>query len=145
MSGATEPLTHIMRTPLPWRDATKTVCGRPASQYRPDLVVPLVDAIAMRQRLGQQRFALVICMTCAHNCSHWVEWDANPVRRMAREMNDSAYGKPDPLVDAELRAIAALIGAHRDEFDRFVAAHIEGAVVTMSELKRRRQTKGRRQ
>lgn len=132
-----EPLTHIMRTSLPWRAATKTVCGRPTEQYRADLVVPLADAVKMRQRLGQQRFALVICMTCANCCNNWSEWDTNPVARMLSEVSDSSRRR-DPVVEAELRAIAALIAAHRDEFDSIVDGHVSGGVVTMGDLRKKR-------
>lgn len=138
-----EPLTHIMRTSLPWRAATKTVCGRPTEQYRADLVVPLADAVKMRQRLGQQRFALAICMTCANCCNNWSEWDTNPVARMLSEVSDSSRRR-DPVVEAELRAIADLIAAHRDEFDNTVEAYTSGGVVTMSDLVRKRQARERR-
>lgn len=136
-----EALTHITRTGLPWRDADKTVCGKPISQYRPELVVNLADALAMQRRLGKQRFALAICMTCAHHVDRWVEWDANPVRRFERELSGNGFngrGSDGELVERELRAIAALIAAHRAEFDDMVAALSDGSVVTMQQLRQKR-------
>lgn len=137
-------LHHICRTSLPWRDATRTVCGKQISQYRPDLVINLADAHAMQRRLGQQRFALTICMTCAHNVGHWAEWDANPIKRFQREINGNGMGsdRNDDQVEHELRAIAALIERHRQEFDDMVAALSDGSVVTMEQLRRSRQAKG---
>lgn len=133
-----EPLTHITRTPLPWRDATKTVCGRPINQYPDSLVVNLTDARAMRRRLGQQRFALAICMTCAHNVDRWVDWDENPIARMEREVTGGGFGKREPTVEAELRAIAALIERHRAEFDEIVEGYVSGDVMTIAQLRNQR-------
>jgi len=139
-----QPLTHITRTPLPWREATKTVCGRPVTQYAVALVINRADAIAMSRRLGQQRFALVICMTCAHNHSRWVEWDESPVHRMEREVTGGAFGKREPELEAELRAIAALIVGHREEFDNLVESILRGDVVTISDLRRQRSQREER-
>lgn len=133
-----EPLTHIARTGLPWRDATKTVCGHPINQYADGLVVNLADAQAMQCRLGQQRFALAICMTCANHVGNWAEWDNDPRVRMAREVTGGDFGKFDPVIVHELRAMAMLIERHRDEFDDAVAAFASGDVVTMRELRQRR-------
>lgn len=138
-----EALTHITRTDLPWRVADKTVCGKLISQYRPELVVNLADAHAMQRRLGRQRFALAICMTCANNVGGWAEWDTNPVMRFQRELNGNGFGRgsDDQLVERELRAIAALIAAHRAEFDDMVTALSDGSVVTMQQLRQKRATR----
>lgn len=138
MTRADEPLTHITRTALPWREATKTVCGHPVAQYPAGLVVNLADARVMQRRLGKQRFALAICMTCAHNVGHWVEWDENPIGRMEREVTGGAFGKREPVLEAELRAIAALIELHREEFDDLVSSYVNRDVVTMAQLRRQR-------
>lgn len=137
-----EPLTHIARTSPPWRDASKTVCGRLISQYADGLVVNLADARAMQRRLGKQRFALAICMTCAHNVGNWAEWDDSPVRRMEREVTGGAFGRREPVIEHELRAIAALIDRHGDEFNELVESFASGDVVTMSDLRRKRAQKG---
>lgn len=136
-----EPLTHISRTPLPWRDPGKTVCGHPIAQYPDHLVVNLADARAMQKRLGKQRFALAICMTCAHNVGHWASWDENPFGRMQREVTGGGFGKREPELEAELRAIATLIAARRDEFDGLVAAFASGDVPTIQQLRQKRASK----
>jgi len=136
-----EPLTHIGRTSLPWREATKTVCGRLIADYADGLVVTLADAQAMQKRLGKQRFALAICMTCAHNVGNWAEWDSHPIARMEREVTGGRWGSPDPVLVAELRAIAALIDQHREDFDAMVAAYVSGDVVSVTELRNRKRRK----
>ena len=133
-----EPLTHIARTPLPWRDSGLTVCGKPVSQYVDGLVISLDDARATARRLGKQRFAMTHCMTCASNCTRWAKWEDDPRARMAREIGYLGPSKTDEIIEAELRAIALLIASHRDEFDALVEAHASGGVVTMQELRRRR-------
>lgn len=135
-----EPLTHIIRTPLPWRAADKTVCGRLVAEYRPELVITIEDARAMSKRLGQQRFALVICMTCAHHIGSWCRWEDNPLSRMEREVSGGGWGRVDPLIVAELRAIAALVEAHRDQFDAAVAAFVNGDVVDIKNLRKGKRT-----
>ena len=137
------PLTHIARTPLPWRIATKTVCGKPIANYPTERVVGLADAVAMQRRMGTQRFVLAICMTCAHNVGKWAEWDADPMRRMEREVTGGGFRKIEPIVEHELRAIAALIAAHRDEFDATVESYASGGIVSMSDLRKQRAAKAR--
>lgn len=130
-----EPLTHVARTSLPWRDADRTVCGHPISQYAEGLVLNLADARAMARRLGQQRFALVICMTCANNAGRWAEWDDNPLMRMEREVTGGGFRKIDEQIVHELRAIGLLIMHHREEFDGLVESFASGDVVTMRDLR----------
>lgn len=133
-----EPLRHIMRTNLPWRPATKTVCGKPASQYAHGLVLSLAEARTMVRDLGKQRAALMLCMTCASHAERWAEWDVSPLARMEREVAGGAFGAPDPLVAAELRAFAMLVERHADEFAELVDSFVRGDVVPMSELRRQR-------
>lgn len=132
------PLTHIARTALPWRDdaLSRTICGHPVSQYAEGRVVNLKDARGDVRRLGRQRFALLYCMTCASWANRWAEWDADPVARMEREITGGAFGKREPIVVHELRAIAALIAAHEDEFREFVQAFASGEVISLADHKR---------
>ena len=132
-------LTHIARPPLPWRDSGKTVCGQPISQYADGRVVGLADAHAMQRRLGKQRFALAICMTCAHNVGRWASWDNDPIARMEREVSGGAFGKRDPILEHELRAIAALIAAHPDEFSDLVSSYADGGVVSLAAHRKERR------
>lgn len=136
-----EPLTHIARPPLPWRDSRLTICGKPIDQYVDGLVLGRVDAIATARRLGKTRFSMTHCMTCANNFDRWIPWEVSPRERLAREMGVVGMTKLEPVIVAELHAIAALIAAHRDEFDELVEAHVSGGVVTMGQLRRQRATK----
>jgi hypothetical protein len=69
-------------------------------------------------------------------------WDTNPVRVIAREAVRAGLGDRQPSNQPEasrfgneLRAIAALIDAHRDEFDGYVA----GLEATVSITNHRRR------
>ena len=137
MSGD-EPLTHIARPPLPWRDSGLTICGKPVTQYADGLVVNIADARAAVRRLGKSRFAMTHCMTCANNADRWWTWEENPGARMAREIGYLGMTKAEPIIHTELRVMALLIERYRDEFDEMVEAHASGGVVTMQELRRRR-------
>lgn len=136
--SGSDPVTHIARTALPWRDDAlgRTICGHPVSQFADGRVINLRDAHAAVRRLGQQRFALLHCMTCASNAFRWAEWDDDPVARMERELSGGAFGKREPIVVHELRAIAALIAAHEDEFRSIVGSLAAGDVVSLADHKR---------
>lgn len=139
-----EPLTHIARPPLPWRDSGLTICGRAVTEYAEGRVISLKDAFAVAKRLGQQRFAMTHCMTCSNMVRGWATWEADPVMRFQRELV-AERGRLPPgqmsIQHAELRAIADLILAHRDEFDERVRDYRTGHVVTMSELRKRRNAR----
>lgn len=123
MTDPDEVLQHIRRTDLPWREATKTRCGRLVAELAADRVIPLDEARAKVKRLGKQRAAMFLCMTCCNHIDDWPEWDADPVTRMERECAGGRWRKRDSdleLVERELRAIAMLVLAHRDEFDAAV-------------------------
>jgi len=141
---ADEPLTHIARPPLPWRESDKTICGHPVSQYVDGLVINVADAHAAVRRLGKQRFALTHCMTCAHNVGNWSTWEDDPRARMARELDHLGMTKAEPVIEHELRAIALLIEAHRGEFDDLVQSYASGDVVSMDSLRRSRAERVRR-
>lgn len=136
---ADEPLTHIARPPLPWRDSDRTICGHPVTQFPDGLVISLADAYAAVRRLGKQRFAMTHCMTCANHVHRWVTWEQDPVARLARELVDVGMTNTErPLVAHEVQAIGALIEAHREEFDELVASFASGEVVSMDTLRRAR-------
>lgn len=120
----TEELTHIRRTPLPWRqDEGLTECGRDAAGYP---TWTRDEAVAQRARLGQSRFAMVICMTCMDRARvrYYVEQDRGllPVleREIVRCTTKRGTDEADRLT-AELEAMVALVEAHRDEFDGYLA------------------------
>lgn len=141
-------LDHITRSPLPWRTEPMTECGKPQ-----DAVKQVITPEAYRRRvkdLGVQRTSLLVCQTCVSAYTYAYPWTVDPVGVLEREVNrvrhGRAYGQPAgkpgseraQLAD-ELRAIAALIAAHRDEFDSYV----NGLVDTV-DLAARRVAKQRR-
>lgn len=142
-----EPLKHLTRPPLPWRDADLTRCGRPVAELRDDAVISFDGAKALIDRHGKQRAAFMLCMVCAQGGSPWTTWDNDPVARLFRELEsvggtysrffrDPARAERRDKVAAELRVIALLIEQHRDEFDEALAALSGGEVVNLAARRR---------
>lgn len=117
-----EPVDHILRPSLPWREggAAITECGYDATKVktltRPEFFQRLKD-------MGRQRSALLTCMTCSDTAARWKAWEDDPRQAMDREITWEYGGGYRPRTDRgermkdELIAIAALIDAHRDEFE----------------------------
>jgi hypothetical protein len=120
-----EPVDHIIRPSLPWRSpgTAITECGYDASKVkaitRPEFFSRLKD-------LGQQRTAMLTCMTCSDTARRWGTWDDDPRLAIEREVTWERGGgyraRTDrgELLRDELIAVAALIEAHREEFDGLV-------------------------
>jgi hypothetical protein len=110
-----DKLDHVLRPALPWRPAELTECGRPANDF------PVIDRNELADRvtrLGQQRTAFTVCMTC-YAASGWAkQWETAPEAVLQREIS-RVTARPD-LLRRELWAITALIAAHRSEFEDFV-------------------------
>lgn len=114
-----EPVDHILRPQLPWRDpaaGTITECGYGASK------VATLTSAAYFQRLkdyGQQRTAMMTCMTCSSTAARWGTWDDDPRQAIQREIEwECRYRRErGRLLADELIVIADLIAAHREEFD----------------------------
>jgi len=145
---ADEPLAHVLRAALPWRDGpVLTECGKLPDAGMPVLTV--TEFAAKVKREGKQRSALLTCMTCWSTAAtrQGVSWGADPVGVMAREVGWARTLMPgvirdDPtarLFRDELLAIAELISRHREEFDGLVAE----IAVTPRLGDRRRQGKRR--
>lgn len=120
-----EPVDHIERPRLPWRDAgTATECGYDASKVK---TITREEFLRREKDLGTQRNAMITCMTCLHTARRWGTWDDDPRMALQRELEWegsgrwSRRGRGERLKD-ELLAIAALVDAHRDEFDGLVTA-----------------------
>lgn len=152
MTASTEALDHVTRAPLPWRDDLITECGRPA-----ETVASTIDAHELEARIardGQRRAAYTVCMTCWSRVSPYAPtWERFPIGVLAREMKRVGLYEPigDPLgpgaqrLTAELRALAALAHAHRDEFNTYLADL--DATVDLTQTRRdrpRRRTGSRR-
>lgn len=120
-----EPLDHIARPNLPWRPENLTECGKDTNTV--EQVITRDQALAKVGRQGKQRAAMSTCMTC-WNAAEWNrDWAQSPTEVMAREVkrgrNWSTRVLPntDTPLDRELRAVAALVEAHRDEFDGYLS------------------------
>jgi hypothetical protein len=126
-----EPVDHILRPQLPWRqgDGAITECGYDAAKVK---TLTREKYFQRLQDMGQQRAALFTCMTCADTAKRWGAWDDDPGRALDREIawecggsywcnrDDRGFRLRD-----ELFAIAALIAAHRDEFDALMSVNMQ--------------------
>ncbi len=127
-----EPVDHILRPQLPWRsaDSAITECGHDAAKVK-TLTRP--EYLQRLQEMGQQRAALFTCMTCADTARRWGTWEDNPARALDREITWECRGYYDwsnrddrgHRLRDELLAIAALIEAHRSEFDALISASMQ--------------------
>jgi hypothetical protein len=125
-----EPVDHILRPCLPWRqfgEGAITECGYDASKVK----TLTRDEFFQRQKdLGQQRTAMLTCMTCSDTARRWGRWDDDPRLALQREIEWErggyyySRGRDDrgQRLKDELVAIASLIEAHRDEFDASITA-----------------------
>jgi len=122
-----EPVDHIIRPLLPWRrsDTAITECGYNARSVQS---ITRDEFFRRIKDLGQQRTAMMTCMTCAETAARWGTWDDDPRRALDREIAweyRSGYpGRTDRgnRLKDELLAVETLIAAHREEFDSLVNA-----------------------
>jgi hypothetical protein len=123
-----EPVDHILRPRLPWRspDAPAvTECGYNAAKVQ---TITREQFFDREKNLGRQRTAMLTCMTCSSTASRWGTWEDDPRTALQREIaweHNGPYWSPrndrGQLLKDELLAIAALIEAHRQEFDDHIA------------------------
>lgn len=153
-------IDHIARSMLPWRDETDalTECGRPVQEVS---VAPVDELRARVKRVGQARAMFTVCLTCVERHDHrgrGETWNTNPVAVIGREVERVRSVYPYALRDetatetrrraerdrfaAELKAIAALINAHRDEFDGFITGLAATNDLTERRNKRTHQARG---
>ncbi|SHP53535.1 Uncharacterised protein [Mycobacteroides abscessus subsp. abscessus] len=138
-----EPRDHVIRAQLPWRTDELTECGRELNDVAS--YITRDQLIARVKEHGQQRTAFTVCMTCWSTASsHRYDWNSDPIATIAREASrcGGSYGHASPSPErahlvAELRAITALIDAHRDEFDGYITGL--AATVSLSTAKRSRR------
>lgn len=125
-----EPVDHILRPNLPWRPAgdALTECGYDASKVK---TLTRAEFFQRYKDLGQQRCALLTCMTCSDTARRWGAWEDDPRQTMEREITWERGGGYRARTDRgdrlkqELVAIAALIEAHRDEFEATIATNTQ--------------------
>lgn len=147
-AGQQKRLDHVLRVRLPWRDDDLTECGRPALDVASYITAD--DLRARIKQIGQQRSAFTVCMTCAGRVNSADTWEKHPIGVLHRELVRAGIYPPTPgygvepeaaRMVAELRAIAALIGAHRAEFDGYLSGLDEVADISGA---RRRRAGGKR-
>lgn len=112
------PLRHIERPPLPWQTYRLTECGHDIAEFAE--VLSRDEAVRQHKAMGHQRFGLITCMSCIGTANRWTTWDEDPVQRMGREFYMGRAPKAGDRFRRELLAIAALVDAHREEFDEMV-------------------------
>lgn len=115
---ADEPLGHLGRRTPPWREPDMTECGRPLTDVAK--VMTFEEAKALIAKHGQQRAVFLICMTCANTVSRYRTWEQSPTDVIGREGTSKWSQTGFSRMDRELFAIAALIDAHREEFDGYL-------------------------
>lgn len=118
-----EPVDHILRPRLPWRalEDALTECGLDAEAK----TLTREEFRARLKELGKQRTAMLTCMTCMEANARWGHWADDPRQAMQREIEwEVRWGREfkehGQLLRDELTAIAAMIDAHRDEFESMV-------------------------
>ena len=111
-----EPLDHILRPALPWRESsTLTECGYTASKVK---TISRDDFHHRLREYGIKRTAMLTCMTCSDAAKRWGTWSDDPRQAVGREITWEVLRIPSrgtALLD-DLKAIAALIDDHPDEF-----------------------------
>ena len=126
-----EPVDHILRPRLPWRadGGAITECGLNAASVK---TLSRGEYFARLKDLGQQRTALLTCMTCSHTATQWPTWEEDARLALQREITWEAVHYSSGRVVQwsqergrrtldELLAIETLIAAHPEEFQQLVA------------------------
>jgi hypothetical protein len=124
-----EPVDHILRPRLPWRrddEGAMTECGYDATKVK---TLTRREYSYRLKDLGQQRTAMLTCMTCASTCGRHGSWADDPRQAMQREIEWEGAGRwshqdRGQRLKDELLAIEALIEAHREEFDAAISATV---------------------
>jgi hypothetical protein len=123
-----EPVDHILRPRLPWRseEAAITECGYDATKVKTLTRSQYSDRL---KDLGQQRTAMLTCMTCSNTAGRWGAWDDDPRQALEREIMWEGTGRwshqdRGQRLKDELIAIAELVEAHREEFEASIAATV---------------------
>lgn len=148
---ATKPKPdHLIRPLLPWRDPTDglTECGLTAEGHR---WITLAEANQRIKAQGGRRAAFTLCMTCVDTVNRHqsrsfdeqpcgsllreLEWAWGRLRWQRSDMGDDAIVRAR-RIDIEVRAIGALVEAHREEFDEFVAGHADTEDLTARRVAR---------
>lgn len=150
------PVDHITRAVLPWRTEPEwTECGKPVTNLAGRLLTR-AEAAARIKAIGKQRAAFSLCMTCVFTSDrqrNLYGHTEDPVGVVARATGAVRHAAPPwngrevtkdwrerERLTAEFEAIAALIAAHREEFDGYLAGREQ--TVSLADRRRQRRTSG---
>lgn len=128
-------IEHVLRPLLPWRTTMLTECGLPSVGHP---VITRERFIEKVKEQGKQRSAMTTCMTCWDTAMRHPSWQQDPVLCISREVQ---WNRRDGLFKRELRAIAALIVRHRDEFDELLKDQEEIVPIRSAAKKRTKAEK----
>lgn len=147
MPPADPPLNHIARPNLPWRDDELTECGKPAADIAGE-VLTRDEAHTLVRQLGKTRFSFVTCVTCWQTAEWNHGWEVSPTQVIAREAKRASQWTrgtgTNERLDHELRALAALVDAHREEFASYLTGLDETTDLAAARLARARRAARRR-
>jgi len=135
-----EPVDHIERPRLPWRPESETIlteCGFEAVKVK---CLTRTEFFRRLKEYGEQRTAILTCMTCVQTARRWPTWEEDPRLALHREIEwESPWRRGDNgnRLRDELRAIEMLIKAHPDEFKDLVNG-ITGTIDFLAEKRKRR-------
>ena len=114
---ADDPLEHVARPVVPWSTRTGlTECGRKISDVA--AVIDLPTFVVKFNKLGKTRMAMTTCMTCWNRLQYGAHvWEKNPVGVLIRDLERH---DEKAVIAVEVRALAALVDAHRQEYDDLI-------------------------
>lgn len=149
------PVDHITRAVLPWRtEADFTECGKAVPLVRGRMVTR-DEAAARIKRIGQRRAMFSLCMTCVSASDRHRGEGSDAVTTVARETGGVQFVQPPSpysrestaakwaerqRLNAEFEAMAALVAAHREEFDGYIAGREQ--TVSLADRRRSRRRAG---
>ena len=142
MTDEKPSINHVERPAPPWRSTPgRTECGLPVAGHP---VITRTEFEDMVRRLGDQRASMFLCMTCWSTASRWPDWVTDPVQVVMRETyggrgRTTATNRAEPTFRDELRALAALVDAHRDEFDAYLTGLGDTASLDAARTRRHRR------
>lgn len=112
---------HVARRDLPWRKAALTECGLDLDKHAAMTADDLAETV---KKLGSQRTAMLVCMTCWNTSYRYGEdrsWMGPSVlTTLEREIQWARRHRAGSPFLADLKAIEVLISRHRAEFDELI-------------------------
>jgi hypothetical protein len=133
-----QPVAHLRRPVPPWEEVRHTHCGRLIADVAKMGTVEAFAALVKRE--GQRRAAYDYCLTCTERARYTPgSWETNATEIALDWLGRTRYvsdGGRDRTT-ATLHALAALVDAHRDEFE----AHRDATKSGIASLNAKRTAK----